>query len=43
VDEHCAAGACGKETFMTDDNLAIFSFQRLIKINAVPQMEVSGA
>jgi len=43
VDENCAAGACGKETFMPDDNLAIFSFQRLTKINAAPRMEVSGA
>lgn len=36
-------GACGKDAFMTDDNLAMFSFQRLIKMNVAPGIEVSGA
>jgi hypothetical protein len=46
VDEHCATGVgggAGKTLFMTDDNLAIFSFQRPIKMNTAPGMEVSGA
>jgi hypothetical protein len=36
-------GPAEKTLFMTEDNQAIFSFQRLIKMNARPGREVSGA